>query len=507
MNKWRTANDLKGYLDVSRKYIYVVDEIEIQARKLEALIKDEIKKHPELVLTKIPGKGVKAKIQGGFLWIWIADKNIEDWFQVMHFDVRDFLLYNSDLEIKGGELQGDDWCFVTDTADPRILGLTRESGDTWKQAMSEMRRRLVIDLSKKTRKLKVGHKYSTMSGDFVVIATVGSHRLNPSKRPDVVLRRKNLFIVTWELDPKYKTTSEVYKSLPWMNIEDPELPKPGGLYIISKPGLCVEGGEVLKDDITGVEKLWPSCAPLVQPETVIAELGRFDYSNLEGGISLPHDTALEKAIRGGLEKVMYDHLWKFYETGSLEGKDLTETTEDEVLENALVTNVFLYCQEYLWGIKGYYQYIDKLFDGNPNISLLDIAKTSITKFKEAWKITKKASTTQDLINLGEDYCKYHLSGHLYYSGSDFEKDLKNDGIYAEFKEIHNNIVYNYGKLGCSGYTRYFDPVSDCLTLDYIVTFDNIKEVFGGTIPPKLDEFMFKHKIKEFSVTAIEKIFE
>lgn len=415
-----------------------------------------------------------------------------------------------------------------------------ESGDVffvnkdmkeYRECHEEMVRQLNCSMKRQTSNLVAGHRYDSRKYNTTLyfLGTYSTRRSNF----DAKLSKVYLFTD----DPgNASTISEVFKSTPYIvdNVQLVNLPREKGGRIISmnsSPGLMVDGGETLVDDVTNLKSLWPDMFnKLISDNKKVNEFGRMYYENpadiinlfsYSGGKNDDSKMELSDEIRNKLKDVLRvifrENIIRYWEVYKKEGNGTLRECKriGHDLENVLnCERVYLSTLSDLNDWLGYRQlYYKSLFENVLKISKDSIDSIILEEINN-WETKIYNMTLAEYIKVQDLYYSSYIEEMKYIfdqrsSSANFTSERKYlSGVYSValrkvivdlIDEARNNFgngvdEYLAINVGTRRHPKEY--------LDITISINNIIDHFGGdvgNVPENIANELVKLEFRKVNV--------
>lgn len=186
---------------------------------------------------------------------------------------------------------------------PGEVKFTTEGMDDYNACFSEMTRRLNCSLHKKTKKYVTGHRYDLETGTYYFLGEFLGRKENLYSSlffSDVARLNAKYYLFVRDIEG-CKTVSDVFKKVTF-GIEESDI------YISNTAKPMVDSGQVLQDDITDIQDLWPEMLDLAIEKAKKGKTSDCVFSVLSY-LTPGHPTIKdEKSIRNKLEPFLEEKL-------------------------------------------------------------------------------------------------------------------------------------------------------------------------------------------------------
>lgn len=199
---------------------------------------------------------------------------------------------------------------------PGEVRFTAEGMDDYSLCFNEMTRRLNCTLHRKTKKYVVGHRYDIETGTYYFLG-------------DFLGRKENLYSSLFfsdvaRLDTHYylfvrdiegcKTVSDVFKKVTFGTEET-------DIYISNTAKPMVDSGQVLQDDVTDIQNLWPEMLDLAIRKTEEGKTSDCVFSILSyftpGHVTIKDEVGVRNKLKPFLDKKLNEVALTYWDLGNM----------------------------------------------------------------------------------------------------------------------------------------------------------------------------------------------
>jgi len=260
VNDWRLTPGFLAFIDVigSEKRIYLASRDKKADRNAVAkLLQDRPFTEITSDLNELELKFEKLSREWTTSSVGTYVRNSEifpddSWYRVMNFyddQITDIFL---SLDSKKGTFEGKVFEAIFSESNPSVVSFVCSDMPEYKIYLEEMRRRINCEINKKTKKWVPGHRYDTIKETYYFLGTFASRKsaLNNSEFKEN-LEMATAYLYTNIVYDSDKSITDIIKTRCFGD-------KPEDIKVIFSLPSAVESGEVLEDDLSGVEiqKYW-----------------------------------------------------------------------------------------------------------------------------------------------------------------------------------------------------------------------------------------------------------